>query len=164
VVPIVKSFAEIETDFVRGKVLPEFQFEWFSEPSRVNPLRVQIARATTALVSTCGAYIKDSQEPFKLRKEGDSSFREIPADTPSGSLGLSHVGYDTRRALQDINVVFPLDRLREAANAGRIGSLAARHFSFMGFSPDVKALSGAAREVARRLLEDRVDLVLLVPA
>jgi D-proline reductase (dithiol) PrdB len=164
VIPIVKSFAEIETDFVRGKVLPEFQFEWFSEPSRVNPLPVPVARATTALVSTCGAYIKDRQEPFELRKEGDSTFREIPADTPSGSFGLSHVGYDTRRALQDINVVFPLDRLREAVAAGRIGAITPRHYSFMGFSPNVKALAGAAREVARRLLKDLVDLVLLVPA
>jgi len=160
----MKNFAELERDFVREKVLPEFEFASFDRPSRINPMRIPLRQARVALVATCGAYIRDVQEPFKLRKEGDASFREIPVDTQSGKLGLSHVGYDTRRALQDVNVVFPLDRLREAASAGRIGKLAPRNFSFMGFSPDVHALAQNARDVARRLLEDLVDLVLLVPA
>jgi len=61
-------------------------------------------------------------------------------------------------------VVFPLDRLRELKQAGEIGDIAPRHFSFMGFSPDIPALMENAQKVARRLVADLIDLVLLVPA
>ncbi|MGH7781562.1 MAG: glycine/sarcosine/betaine reductase selenoprotein B family protein [Candidatus Binataceae bacterium] len=160
----MKTFAEIERDFVREKVLPDFGFEWFDQPSRVNLLRVPVRQATVALVATAGAYVKSEQTAFALGKQGDASFREILGDRTLGELGLSHPGYDTKRALHDHNVVFPLDRLRELKQAGEIGDIARRHFSFMGFSPDVPLLMENAREVARRLVADRIDLVLLVPA
>lgn len=99
-----------------------------------------------------------------MGKEGDASFREILGDRALGELGLSHPGYDTRKALQDPNVVFPLDRFRELKEAGEIGAVASRHFSFMGFSPNIPALMDNAREVARRLVADRINLALLVPA
>ena len=35
-----KTFAEVERDFMREKVLRDFEFEWFDQPSRVNPLRI----------------------------------------------------------------------------------------------------------------------------
>jgi D-proline reductase (dithiol) PrdB len=116
------------------------------------------------LVVTAGAYVKSKQTPFLLGKEGDASFRVIHGDRSLSELGLSHPGYDTKRALQDLNVVFPLDRLRELKQTGEIGDTAPRHFSFMGFSPDVPALLENARKVARCLVADQIDLVLLVPA
>lgn len=160
----MKTFADIERDFVREKVLPDFEFEWFDQPSRVNLLRVPVRQATVALVATAGAYVKSEQTAFALGKQGDASFREIADDRTLSDLGLSHPGYDTRRALQDPNVVFPLDRLRELKQAGEIGDIAPRHFSFMGFSPDVPALMENAQKVARLLVADLIDLVLLVPA
>ena len=160
----MKTFAEVERDFVRDKILPDFEFEWFDQPSRVNPLRIPVDRAIVAVVTTAGAYVKGQQAPFALGKEGDASFREISADITLNQLGLSHVGYDTKRALQDPNVVFPLDRLRELKETDKVGEIAPRHFSFMGYSPRVHPLADNAREVARRLASDQVDLVLLVPA
>ena len=160
----MKTFAEIERDFVREKVLPDFEFEWFDQPSRVNPLRILVDRAIVAVVTTAGAYLKGQQAPFALGKEGDASFREISADVQLNQLGLSHAGYDTKRALQDPNVVFPLDRLRELEETGKVGEIAPRHFSFMGFSPNIPSLMDNAREVARRLVADRINLALLVPA
>ncbi len=160
----MKTFAEIERDFVREKVLPDFEFEWFDKPSQLNRLQLSVRQARVALVGTAGAYVKSKQTPFLLGKEGDASFREIQGDRSLGELSLSHAGYDTKRALQDPNVVFPLDRLRELKQAGDIGETAPRHFSFMGFSPDVPALLKNARKVARCLVADQIDLVLLVPA
>jgi len=160
----MKTFAEIERDFVREKVLPDFEFQWFDQPSRVNRLFVPVSGARVALVATAGAYVKSEQAPFALGKEGDASFREIAGDLGLSELGLSHPGYDTRRALHDPNVVFPLDRLRELEQAGEIGSVGPRHFSFMGYSPNIPPLMENAREVARRLVADRIDLALLVPA
>ncbi|HUY81009.1 MAG TPA: hypothetical protein VMU92_04730 [Acidobacteriaceae bacterium] len=48
----MKTFAEIERDFVSEKVLPDFDFEWFDRPSRVNRLRFLVRPATVALVAT----------------------------------------------------------------------------------------------------------------
>lgn len=160
----MKNFAEVEAEYVRRKVNPDFDWERFAQPSPINPLKVAVSQARVAIVATAGAYVKNSQPPFRLTREGDSTFREIPGDIALDQIGLSHVGYDTRRALQDPNVVFPLDRLREAHRAGRIGSAAPRHFSFMGYSPQIAPLQENAREVARRLATDQVDLALLVPA
>lgn len=159
----MKTFAELEREFVRERVLPDFEFEWFEKPSRINPLRSPIHDATVAIVATSGVYVKDLQPPFSLGKGGDASYREIPADISLDQVGLAHVGYDTKRALEDPNVVFPLDRLREAEEAQIIGEVAPRHFSFMGYSPQVQLLMTNAREVANCLSADQVDLVLLIP-
>jgi len=73
----MKTFAEVERDFIREKILPDFEFEWFDQPSRVNSLRIPVDRAMVAVVTTAGAYVKGQQSPFALGKEGDASFREI---------------------------------------------------------------------------------------
>ena len=59
-------------------------------------------------------------------------------------------------------MIFPLDRLRELAAEGAIGSVAATHYSFMG-ATDPREMEGAAREVAAHLKQDNVDAVLLPP-
>lgn len=160
----MKNFAQVEADYVRGKISPHFDWQRFERPSPINPLKVAVSRTRVAIVTTAGAYINNRQPPFRLTREGDPDFREIPGDLALDQLGLSHFGYDTRRALQDPNVVFPLERLREAARAGQVGSVAPRHYSFMGYSPQGVPLQDKAREVARRLAADQVDLALLVPA
>ena len=73
-------------------------------------------------------------------------------------------GYDTRRASADKNVVLPLDHLRAAVAEGRVGALAPRVYSFMGYVADTDPfLDQSAPAVARRLVEDRADVVLLAP-
>ena len=58
--------------------------------------------------------------------------------------------------------MFPLDRLRELAAEGVIGSVAATHYSFMGAMDPVQ-MEPYAREVASQLKSDAVDAVLLSP-
>jgi D-proline reductase (dithiol) PrdB len=66
--------------------------------------------------------------------------------------------------MADVNVVFPIDRLREMVAEGRIGSLGPTLYSFMGAQRDVTAIkTTTAHEVADRLLEDGVEVVLLTP-
>jgi D-proline reductase (dithiol) PrdB len=58
--------------------------------------------------------------------------------------------------------VFPVDRLRELAAEGVIGSVAATHYSFMGATDPVQ-MEPYAREVASQLKSDAVGAVLLSP-
>lgn len=138
----------------------------FKIPTESIPLRKPPEDCRVALLSTSGAYVKNKQEPFNTKsKYGDDSYRIIPAGTPAEEIGLSHPGYDTRRSLKDIDCVFPIRSLRVLQDRGIIGEVAPRHFSFMGFVPYPETLIWrTAPEVGRMLIDDKVDLIILVPA
>lgn len=162
VAPRYEGFAQVEYEFVRGRAYPAFDWVVSEQPSPRRPLEVPLEQARVALVSTAGAHLPE-QASFALGREGDPSYRELPAGAEE--LRLSHVGYDVRRAERDPDVVFPLALLRRLAAERVIGGVAARAYSFMGYVPDTRPLveeTGPA--VARELLADAVDLVLLVPA
>ena len=50
---------------------------------------------------------------------------------------MSHVStnFDRTGYIQDLNLVFPIERLRELEAAGDIGSVGAYHYAFMGATP-----------------------------
>jgi D-proline reductase (dithiol) PrdB len=159
--PPDQGFAQLEREHVRG-FYPGFEWRVFDQPSERCPLRKPLERARVALVGTAGAYIS-GQRPFSLGDEGDASVREIPANAEL--VLLAHPGYNTRRARDDPDVVFPLAVLRRLAAEGQIGELAPRCFSFMGYIPEAEPLlRHAGPRVARELVGDAVDLALLVPA
>ena len=132
----------------------------FARPRR----RLQEARV--ALVTTGGVYLS-SQDPFDCAvKGGDSSFREIPAEADVESLGIAHKSdaFDQTGFQADRNLGFPLDRLREMAATGEIGSLTGRALSFMGSITATGRLVKDTAPAAAALLEaDGADVALLVP-
>ena len=77
---------------------------------------------------------------------------------------MTHVAADFDRSgfQQDWNVVFPIDRIREMAQAGVISSVAEYPYSFMG-AHDPMALEEQARNVADLLKKDGVNAGLLIP-
>src|SRR5512135_2724684 len=96
------------------------------------PLRKDPRECTVALVTTAGVHLA-TDVPFDMGdRRGDPSFREIPSDAPGRSLSVTHDYYDHRDADRDVNVVFPVDRLRELRDKGEIGGTAPCHYSFMG--------------------------------
>ena len=80
------------------------------------------------------------------------------------TLLCSHISinFDRTGLQEDWNVAFPIDRLRELAAEGTIGSMADTHYSFMG-ATDPLQMEPHARELAGRLKQDKVDSVLLAP-
>ena len=119
------------------------------------PADMRLALITSAGLSRRG---DDTFRP------GATDYRVIPAETDSADLIMSHVStnYDRSGFQQDINVVFPIDRVRELAADGAIGSVADYHYSFMGATEPEK-LEAKARELAGLLKEDRVNAVLFTP-
>jgi D-proline reductase (dithiol) PrdB len=95
---------------------------------------------------------------------GSFDFRVIPGDTPARDLVMSHVStnFDRTGFQQDINVVFPIDRLRELASAGVIAAAADYHYAFMG-ATDPMLMEPHVRRLAEMLKGDGVDTVLLIP-
>jgi D-proline reductase (dithiol) PrdB len=119
-----------------------------------------LAARRVAVVSSAGL-VKRGERPFA---SGDADYRVLLADTPADQILMTHasVNFDRTGFQRDINVVFPLDRLREMAADGMIGSVATTHYSFMG-ATDPRGMEANARAVAGRLKADRVDAVLLTP-
>lgn len=113
-----------------------------------------------AIVTTSGLHVHGDR-PFEM---DSADYRIIPGDVGAGSLRMSHtsVNFDRSGFQEDVNVVFPLDRLREIEAAGMVGSVSDFHYSFMGAAP-IRALEPKARELAGLLKKDRVDAVLLTP-
>ena len=130
------------------------------------PLKKPLKDNRVAVVSSAGL-VQPDQKPFDDSiRGGDYSFREIPADVDVAALIDTHRSdlYDHAGLRQDPNLVFPLDRLREQVGNGRIGSLNQRHLSFMGSITAPGRLVKKTTPVAvRKLVEDGVDIVLLVP-
>lgn len=124
------------------------------------PLRRPLSECTVALVSTGGVHL-ESDPPFRL--DGDPTYRVIPRGAAPGDLAISHQAYDRTDALRDINLVFPIERLREMEEERAIGRLAREHYGF-GLMGSARRLMPAIREVAGRIRDAQVDLVLLVPA
>ncbi len=119
-----------------------------------------LSKRRVAIISTAGLH-RRGDRPFEA---GAADYRVIPADTPAAELVMSHISanFDRTGFQQDWNVVFPLDRLRELAAEGIIGSVARYHYSFMG-ATEPATMEAAVRGLARIMTGDQVDAVLLVP-
>ncbi len=142
-------------------------YRWRSiEPTPWTPMKKPLAHSRLALVSRAGFALKD-QEPFDdTVRGGDVSFREIPSETDVSDLVETHrsESFDHAGIRQDPNLAFPIDRVRELVEAGRIGSLGSRHLSLMGsVTAPGRLVQDTAPDAARRLVEDGVDVALLVP-
>jgi D-proline reductase (dithiol) PrdB len=142
-----------------GVPVPVFETTAFTLPP---PLR----EATVALVTTAG--LRRPDQPDWAYRAGDQSFRVL--EVPRGSdpeLMLSHSSHNFDRSgfVADLNVVLPLDRLRELAAAGAIKAVAPRHVSFIGNLDETLATirldTGPA--AARVLREAGANVVLLTP-
>ena len=135
------------------------------------PLAKPIEEARFALVTSAGVYIKGEQKPFDLEREqqepfwGDPTYRVIPTNIDQDKIGVAHLHIDSEDIERDVNIVLPVSRFSELADAGEIGSVASQHYSFMGYQGgDDEWHEHYGPEVAQRMIEEEVDAALLTPA
>ena len=88
-----------------------------------------LAKRRIAIVSTAGLQMRGDR-PFGW---GSGDYRVIDGAENASDLVMSHVStnFDRTGYQNDINVAFPLARLRELADDGVIGSVANFHYSFL---------------------------------
>jgi D-proline reductase (dithiol) PrdB len=130
-------------------------------------LNKPLSAARVALITTGGIHLP-SQPPFDMETtDGDPTYREIPGNAAPEQITITHKYYDHRDADADLNVIFPLAHFRDLVSQGVVGSLALRHFGFMGHIENelVTTLTQrTAPEVAAKLRADGVDFAFLTPA
>ena len=121
-----------------------------------------LSECSLTIVTTAGLHL-GSDQPF-LRD--DPTYRAIPASVVEGDLLQSHtsLAFDRAAQTQDLNVVFPIERVRELVARGEVGELAPSCFSFMGAQSNVtKIKTETAPALADRLKSLNIDVVLLTP-
>jgi D-proline reductase (dithiol) PrdB len=120
----------------------------------------KLSERRVAIVSSA-ALIHRGDRPFPF---GSSEYRAVPGSWDNADILMSHVSinHDRNGFRRDINVVYPIDRLRELAAEGVIASVAETHFTVMG-STDPAAMIESADGIAAALLADRVNAVVLCP-
>lgn len=145
---------------LRAIECPEFDTQpWVDGPP--------LSERRVALISTAGLHRREDT-PFLVQTDSaqdwPADYRVISSDSKAEDLVMSHLStnFDRTGFQQDWNVVFPLDRLRELAAAGVIGSVAEFHYSFMGAAHPSR-MEPSARQLAPLLKGDDVDAVVLVP-
>ncbi len=136
------------------------------DDSPCTPLAKPLAQCKLALVTTAGLHLRGDRPFVRGHGQADTSYRVIPSDTPHGELLQSHgsIGFDHTAFYRDVNICFPMDRLRELVDRGAVGSLSASYYSFMGAQRDPRRIvDETGPEVARLLRAEGVEVVLLTP-
>lgn len=120
-----------------------------------------LAGARVILVTSAG--VRETGSPA-FRPTNDMTFRTIGRDVPTSRLVPSHPTPVRRPAEDDVNVVFPRDRLDELVDAGVVGGAADVHLSFLGTIKRLRDLvTTMAPEMVGAARRARADVALLVP-
>ena len=125
-----------------------------------------LSQCKVALVTSAGPHLREDKPFNRDDPGGESTYRVIPSDSDPVDVVQSHfsIGFDHTGIYRDLNVTFPMDRLRELAEMGEIGGLSDSFFSFMGALRDPSTvIAETGPEVARRMKEEGVDVALLTP-
>lgn len=129
------------------------------------PLKKPIAECRVAFLSTSGVQLKGTLPFDTVHPVGDYSFRRVPSESSVDDLEIHQLKYPTFGADRDLNVIFPIERLRELRDQGVIGELNANHYTFIGYNMDpVRLEKTLAEDVAQALVDDEVDIALAAPA
>ena len=130
------------------------------------PLRLPLAQARLALVSSAGFVLPGQARFDESLRGGDPSFREIAFDSEPSTLIDTHKSesFDHSAMRLDPNLAFPLERVRELAAAGRIGAVNHRHWSFIGsLTAPGRFVAESLPRLAAAAVADGVAAALFVP-
>ncbi len=127
------------------------------------PFDGDLSKATVAIVTAGGVHLK-THEPFNIGDDlGDLTYRVMPENVTSQDLVVTHDHYDHTDADHDVNVVFPIDRLRELKEENFIGGIARKHIGYMGYTMRLKDMyEQTAVQIADEIDKgSRADVVVL---
>src|SRR5579871_2644449 len=131
--PKLEQLSEAQRNAILTSPLP------VNEDPPFTPLPRPLAQCTLAIVTSAGLHLRDDQ-PFEA---GDWTYRAIPASAAEKDIVQSHsnVTFDRTLRQRDLNIVSPIDRLRELVQRGELGELGPTNYSFVGNARDRKAIA-----------------------
>jgi glycine/betaine/sarcosine/D-proline reductase family selenoprotein B len=131
------------------------------------PLSKPLNQSKVAIITTAAPYQsgKGDQGPGAAYNGSAKFYAVYSGDTAvDHDLRISHIGYDrTHTTATDSGTWFPLPALRRAAQAGRIGAVAARFHGAPTNRSHRVTLETDAPEILARVRQDRADVAIIVP-
>ena len=129
------------------------------------PLEKPLSECRLCFVSTSGVQPKTSLPFDTVHPVGDYTFRRVPSDSRTEDLEIHQLKYPTFGAREDLNVIFPIERLQEFAQEGVIGGLTENFYTFIGYNMDPERLQNTlAKNLAAAIAEEKPDAVIAAPA
>lgn len=127
-------------------------------------LSKELSGCMVALVSTGGLYTMGDM-PFAITTgdDVDESYRCIPASTDARHFCIAHEHFNKSYATEDINVIYPIERLKALVKEGFVAGVAETNYSITGYIPRPEKLFDTGKAIAQSMLAQGVDAALLVP-
>ena len=128
-------------------------------------LRKPMAEARLTFISTAGVQPQGTLPFDTVHPVGDYTFRRVPSTAKPADLEIHQLKYPTSGAKEDLNVIFPIERLQDLVGEKFIGSLTDNFYSFIGYNMDPQRLElTLAEEIAAAVEAENPDVALLAPA
>ena len=128
-------------------------------------LKKPLSECRLGFVSTSGVQLRGSLPFDVVHPVGDYTFRKVPSDAAVEDLEIHQLKYPTFGANRDLNVVYPIQRLRELVRDGFVGQLTENLYSFIGYNMDPGRMKTTlAEDIADAFEEEAADIVLAAPA
>jgi D-proline reductase (dithiol) PrdB len=128
-------------------------------------LNKPLSESKLTFVSSAGVQPVGTMPFDTVHPIGDYTYRNVPSNLNPDELEIHQLKYPTVGANQDINVIFPIERLQELAQEGIVGGLTENFFSFIGYNMDPDQLEQKlAEDIADAVVKDNADIALLSPA
>lgn len=136
-----------------------------SETVPLASLSKPLSQSRVCFVSTSGVQPKNTLPFDTVHPVGDYSFRRVPSDSKPDDLEIHQLKYPTFGAKEDLNVIFPIQRLQELVEEGVIGGLTKNFYAFIGYNMDAERLQETlAKDLAAAIAEEKPDAVIAAPA
>lgn len=140
----------------------EFKMPDFDRVEPAPPV-ADISKAKIALVTSGGIVPKgnpDHIEASNAQKFGEYDIEGV-FDLTEDKYETAHGGYDPVYANKDADRVLPVDVLRDLEKEGKIGSLSRYYYATVGNGTAVASAKKYGQEIAKRLLAEGVQAVIL---
>ncbi len=141
-------------------------YDWtVNDSAPFTPFEKPLSECRVSMLTSGGVSHK-TRPPFNPTAKNDLRVDDVDFRSDPEDFDINDAYYDTRDANEDLNVLFPLARLRELVDDGVIDSVSTRLWSgFMGRTYNRTAvIEQTAPALVKELQTDEVDLLILVPA
>jgi glycine reductase complex component B subunit gamma len=148
---------------IKGEAfVTEFKMPDFDRVAPAAPV-ADISKCKVAIVTSGGTVPKgnpDRIEASNAQKFGEYDIEGV-MDLTAETYETAHGGYDPVYANQDSDRVIPVDVLRDMEKEGKIGSLHRYFYSTVGNGTAVLSSKKYGQEIAKKLLADGVQAVIM---
>jgi hypothetical protein len=161
----VRYIDRTRDDYVRQGYEKSYQWAHFDDvPFTPLPKRLSECRVGLLGTSEVAVHFDPNTETNPIDEEDFRGVYAIPADTPTEKLYSRTLSFDRNAThLDDVNAFYPIDRLREAAADGRIGSLPKRVLGAYNNYSQRKVLTQEAPKALAICREEGLDAIVMVP-